>query len=355
MSSSMSGASRLALLALLVLSVSGAGCYRPEPAEGSFRCSPDLGGLCPSGMICGAQNLCIKPSSTDLGTQPLDLAGDLAAAPVKRSCEDRVSQGAFSNLKVLTALNTAADEEHLALGPTSATPALLFQRGTQLFSAAIAASDGKSVSAPVAVALTGGPVGLVAHGGSFGSDGSYWFAGTAAGSTSLYQATRVDASHFTVAASHAPVAAACAFSDPFLMQGDPTKELYLAFPLAGCAGESYVATGAVDRNLGALYSSLPEAGWAAPSLTKSGLLLLTSSTVGGRHLYAAARSAAQYQFANASRVWMAAGTTAMPGIGEAMEDRQAVVSSDCRTIYFSSVRTGGAGGADLYAADIVAE
>jgi len=45
----------------------------------------------------------------------------------------------------------------------------------------------------------------------------------------------------------------------------------------------------------------------------------------------------------------------MASIGESVADHQAVVSADCRTIYFSSVRAGGAGGTDLYAADIAAE
>ncbi len=343
-----SRASRLVLLAL-VLGATSTACYRPEPAEGAFRCSLDLGGLCPGGMICSAQGLCIKPGSLDLGTQPLDLAGDQGSAPGTRSCDDRVSQGAFTGLTPLTALNTAADEEHLAWDPTSGAHRLLFVRGNQLYSATISNADGKSVSAPVAVTLSGAPGGMTLRGGSFSSDGKYWFAGTVGGSTSLYAATRVDSSTFSVAAARAPTAASCAYSDPFLMEGDPMKELYLAYPLNGCTGASYVATGAVDRNIAAFYSSLPEAGWAAPSMTTSGLLLITSSTIGDRHLYASQRSGPQYQFANANRITMPA------AIGEAMEDRQAVVSADCSTIYFSSVRSGGAGGADVYAASIAAE
>ena len=124
--------------------------------------------------------------------------------------------------------------------------------------------------------------------------------------------------------------------------------MYVGFPLGGCAGDSYVVRGALDRNAGAFYSALPESGWASPSMTTSGLMLLVSSTIGDHRIYGAQRSDFTYQFTSAGRISMSA-------IGEAMSDFQAVVSADCRTIYFSSLRAGGAGGADLYAADILPE
>ncbi len=338
---------RLAAYALIAALATTAACYRPETPESAFRCSPDLGGLCPGGMICSTAGLCITPGSVDMGKAPLDLAGDQASGPFERTCDDRVRQGAFTGLVALSAVNTTSDEAHLAYDATSGGHRLVFVRNGQLFSAPIASNDGKAVSAPVAVALSGAPPGLQLRGGSFGSDGKYWFAGTVGGTTSLYAATRVDATTFTVAAAQAPVATSCAFSDPFLTQGDVELELYIGYPLAGCAGPRYVATGAVSRNIAAFYSSLPESGWAAPSMTTSGLLLLTSSTL-DHHLYAAERSGLEFQFANANRIPMTA-------IGEATEDRQAVVSADCTTIYFSSVRPGSVGGADLYAATIAAE
>ena len=323
------------------------GCYRPDPVDGSFRCSPDLGGMCPSGFVCNLDGLCVHHAGTDGGGAPLDLSGDQATAPHVRSCDEKVAAGAFSNLTALTAANTAADEEHLALDPTGTAPRLVFQRGNQLFTAAISSTNAKSISAPQAVVLTGGPATL--HGSSFTTDGKLWIAGTdGSGNTGLYAGTPGGAAAFTVAAARQPIASGCAISDPWFMQGDATFQLYAGFPLGGCGGDSYVVRGALDRDAGAFFSALPESGWAAPSMTSTGLLLLVSSTVGGRHLYAATRTDFQFLFASASRIDMSA-------IGEAMEDRQAVVSADCGTIYFSSVRAGGAGGADLYAADIAAE
>jgi hypothetical protein len=338
----------ISLACLLVL----AGCYRPDPQDGSFRCSPDLGSLCPDGLICSSAGLCVRSLGQDLSGSALDLAADQGGPVGPRSCEERVRSGAFANLVPLMPANTAADEEHLALDPTGTAPRLLFQRGSSLFSAAIMTTDPKTIATPQAVTLLMAPTTMppppVIHGGSFTIDGKLWFAGTVAGTTSLYAGTPSGATGFTVAAPRAPTATTCAFSDPVFLQGDATFQLYAAYALAGCGGASYVVRGAADRNLGAFYSALPDSGWSAPSLTSSGLLLLVSSTIGGRHLYAAERSDLQYQFTTAGRVPMGA-------IGEPIEDRQAVVSNDCRTIYFSSVRAGGAGGADLYAADIAAE
>jgi hypothetical protein len=324
----------------------GQGCYRPEPADGAFTCSPDLGGLCPTGLVCSPQGFCVQSISHDGGASPLDLAGDQASAPHLRSCDERVQAGAFSNLTSLSAANTSADEEHLALDPSSTAPRLLFQRGNNLFAAPISTSDPKSIAAPQPVTLTGGPANL--HGGSFTTDGKFWFAGSDTAGAGLYAATPSGATSFTVAAPRQPIAASCPYSDPFFMQGDATFQLYAAFPLAGCGGDSYVVRGALDRNAGAFYSALPESGWAAPSMTGSGLLLIVSSTIGGRHLYAASRTDFQFQFDSTGRIDLSS-------LGESVEDRQAVVSPDCKTIYFSSVRAGGAGGADLYAADIAAE
>jgi hypothetical protein len=334
---------RAPLVAMLVFAAS---CYRPEPAPGSFRCSPDLGGLCPSGLLCSHEGVCVRAGDIDMGSLPLDLAGDQSALPFARTCDDQLQAGAFTNLTPLSAANTPADEEHLALDPSTTAPRLLFQRGNQLFAAAISTSDPKSISAPQVVTLTGGPATL--NGGSFGSDGTLWLSGTDVGGTGLYAGTSTGLASFTMNGPQAPISATCAFSDPFVQHHFGISPMYAAFPLAGCSGASYVVSGAVGRNLAAFYSALPDSSWAAPSLSPSTLTLLVSSTGADRHLYAAPRSDPQYQFGGTSRVYM-------PALGEATEDRQAVVSADCHTIYFSSVRSGGAGGADLYAADIAAQ
>jgi hypothetical protein len=330
----------------LVAGIVVVSCYRPEPSDGSFKCSLDLGGLCPGGFICSPAGLCVQTSVHDMGGAPLDLAGDQASAPVVRSCDDKIVAGAFSNFTALTALNTSADEEHLALDPSKTAPRLVFVRGNQVYAAAISTSDPKSVSAPQAVTVTGGPTTIT--GVNITKDGVLWLSGTTASMTGLYGAIASDTTTYAAAAPRAPIAAGCAYSDPFFMQGDSTLELYAAFPLAGCSGASYIVRGGLDINAGAFYSALGQSGWAAPTMTGSGLLLLVSSTGTDRHLWAATRSSLQYQFGSPSPIDMSS-------VGAGMEDRQALVNADCTTIYFSSVRTGGAGGADLYAADIAAE
>jgi len=133
----------------------------------------------------------------------------------------------------------------------------VFQRGNQLFTASISTSDAKSIGAPQAVTLTPSPTALA--GGSFTTDGKLWFAGTdVGGNTGLYAGTPSGAAAFTVAAPRQPIAAGCAFSDPVFMQGDATFQMYAAFPLAGCAGASYVVRSALDRDAGAFYSALPD-------------------------------------------------------------------------------------------------
>jgi hypothetical protein len=322
-----------------------AACYRPDPKAGSFSCSVDLGSVCPNGLRCSPEGLCVDPSSLDMGRASLDLSGDQGLPLQPRSCEQLVQQGAFANLTALTNVNSAVDEAHIALDPSGKH--LLFQRGNQVFTAAIDGNNPKNVAAPQSVTLTGGPSAV--HGASFTSDGVLWFAGTSGSSTSLYSATAASDTDFTVGAAHAPVAASCPFSDPVFLLGDATKDLFAAFALGGCSGSSYVVQGRADRNIQAFYSGLVDSGWAAPSLTPSGLGLVVSSTVGSPRLYFSSRSATNYQFVSASRIDM----TALGGNGQ--EDRQLVVSADCRTLYLSSVRSGGMGGADLYAADILPE
>jgi len=334
------------LFAIVVAVAANSGCYGPSTPDGAFTCTPDLGGACPQGLQCSTGGICVHALGKDMDGNPLDLAGDQAQPVLARTCDDKILAGAFTGFTALAALNTAADEAHLAFDLKAGAPRLLFQRGNQLFASTISTSSPTTVAAPQAVTLTPSPA--VLSGGNFTSDGHYWFAGSAgATSTALFEATPVNATSFTVGAAHAPQGS-CPFSDPFFMQGDSTFQMYAGYALGGCGGQSYVVRSALDRNVGAFYSALPDSGWGAPSMTPTGLLLIVSSTLGGRHLYASRRDDFQFQFTTASRIPMSA-------IGESTEDRQAVVNADCSAIYFSSVRTGGAGGADIYAALIEAQ
>ncbi len=123
-------------------------------------------------------------------------------------------------------------------------------------------------------------------------------------------------------------------------------EMYAAYPLAGCSGPSYAVLGAEGRNIGGFVSALPNSGWQATSLTPTGNGLIVSSVATPRTLSIGQRSGVGFQFNGSQPI-------PMDAIGASTEDYQAVVSSDCSTIYFSSVRTGGKGGADIYAAEIV--
>lgn len=323
-----------------------AACYRPNPQGGSFTCSVDLGGLCPNGLICSPQGLCVEPRSLDMARVPFDLGGDLRPSVTPRTCEQLVAQGAFANLVPLATANTSDDEGHIALDP-SGDGRLLFQRGNQFFVAAFVAGNPKALLAPQAVTLTGGPATL--HGGSFTNDGKLWFAGSNGGTTSLYSASPVGDHEFAVDAARAPVTSGCPFSDPVFSTGDASKDLFASYALAGCSGKPYLVQGRADRNIQAFYSGLVDSGWSSPSLSSTGLGLVVASTDGPPRLYAASRSATNTQFSGAGRI----GMTGLGGDG--IEDRQLVVSADCRTLYLSSVRTGGMGAGDLYAADILPE
>ena len=333
-------------LVIGLATVGAVACYNPNPQPGSFLCSSDLGSLCPNGLTCSPQGVCVRPDTLDLGRSPFDLAGDQSLVVEPRTCEQLVQQGAFTGLVPLTGANTAADEGHIAIDPTG-TGRLVFQRGNQLFTAAFMPGNPKAIGTPQAVTLTGGPATL--HGGSFTADGKLWFASTDAGNTSLYSGTAVGDHEFTVAAPRSPVTSACAFSDPVFSTFDASKSLFAAYALAGCGGKSYIVQGIADRNIQAFYSGLDDAGWSSPSLTNSGLGLIVASADANPHLFFALRTGTSFQFVGAARI-------SMTGLGgDGLQDRQLVVSADCRTLYLSSVRAGGMGGADLYAADILPE
>lgn len=335
--------STLGLLGLSVLGLlATGGCYQPRPSDGSFSCSPDFGNACPSGYTCKAM-LCVKPGESDLGNSSLDLASDADLAVGPRTCDQRLQQGAFSNLTELKNLDTAADESHLAFDDKDKR--LLFQRGNTLFGASLSGGL-RSPGTPVALTVTGGPTTLM--GGSVTIDGSYWFSGTTAGVTSLYKGTPTGATGFTAVAQTRPTTTGCAFSDPTFEQGLATGGLFASYALAGCNGDSYVVHGANGLESGTFYSAFSDSGYISPSLSPSSLTIFASSVKGAPRLYVSGRSDLVYQFGST-------GTLPLAGIGAGTEDRQMIVSTDCSTVYLVSVRAGGTGGADIYAADVAAE
>jgi hypothetical protein len=347
----------LALLAFSAVAAFAVACYNPSVKNGAFSCSMDLGNACPGGFVCSG-GLCIHPQAQDMAMVPLDLAGDQAVVPFVPTCDDFVSAGKFQNLSPLTTLNTASDEIHLSLDSGSANWRLLYQSGGTLYASALSGSTHNMAAAPVAVTLTGGPT--TTSGGSFTTDGKFWFSGTLAGVTNLYSATSTGPATFNVAAAILPMTGppttigTCGFSDPAFYKNTAANdmsvglEMYATYPLAGCTGPSYAVLGAEGRNIGGFVSALPNSGWASTSLTPTGNGLIVSSQASPRSLSIALRSGFGFQFNGSQPI-------PMDAIGASTEDYQAVVSNDCTEIYFSSVRTGGKGGADIYVADIVKE
>ena len=332
----------LGVAALVGSALALGGCYAPHPSDGSFSCSVDFGNACPPGYTCKS-SLCVKPGTSDMSTAGLDLAvsGDLSPGP--RTCDQRLQAGGFANLVGLSALNTSSDESHLAFDGKGKR--LVFARGNQLYGASLAGGL-RSPAAPVALTITGGPTTLT--GGSFTTDGTYWFTGTTGGVTSLYKGSPTSTTGFTAVAQARPTTSDCAFSDPSFETGDATAGFFASYALAGCNGQSYVVRGANGRESGTFYSALADASYISPSLSPSALTLFAASVKGAPRLYVSGRSGLDYQFGST-------GNLPMGNIGQGIEDRQLIVSDDCSTVYLVSVRSGGTGLADLYAADVAAE
>ena len=334
----------------IALGASLTACYNPSPKPGSFLCDFDAGGLCPSGLICNKAGVCEAPGAQgDMVFTEFDIAMPPDMSHGKRTCDQIVQAGAFSNLTELKSLNTAGDESHLAFDPVGKQ--LLFQRGSSLFASSLAGGY-LSPAAPTALTIGGAPATL--NGGSFTTDGHYWFSGTSGSSTSLYDGAPGGGT-FT-ATLHTPTSTTCPFFDPaFVSQTPPsstTNDLLVSFPLNGCSGASYVVRGAKDLNMGAFYSGLTTPGWQSASTTSSGLTLIVASTASASakpQLYTSSRSDTIYQFNTPGALDMSAIG------GPSTEDRQMILSDDCSVAYFISVRTGGTGGADIWAAELASK
>ncbi len=334
-----------------VAAVTVGACYDPHPANGGFQCTIDNQFQCPQGLTCDrGLGLCL--------TGPADLAGpamDLrfvvdAGPPGARTCDERVRQGAFSNLVNVGSANSSSDESSLSI--TQDGKNIFFMREGGFMTATL---NGKNSGVPQAVTISNGPA--VLNGGSIAANGTLWFAGaaTANGAATLYQGTLDAVSGSYVAVAQAlPASTACSFFDPVFLNGSATAELYLTYPLGGCSGASYIARGANKMQLGTFYAatSLPQgSGLQHPSLTPDGLTLLFSTTDAHPKLMFAVR--ASTDSTNDDTQWNGPTPLSLGSIGAASGgDYQAVVSPDCSTLFLVADRAGGRGGLDLWAADI---
>lgn len=339
---------RFALLLVLV----AAGCYSPSPKDGSFTCDADHGFLCPSGLLCDrTAGLCVHALSMDLGAPDLISPYDLTPVPVAPTCDTLVQAGAFANLTNLGAVNGAGDEHSLTVNADDSRAYFVDGAGALQTSAL----SGKSAAAPQAVTVTGtgSSVPDTFFGGTLASDGKYWFLGAPstgqnAGVISLFAATINSATALAIASSHAPSAMG-QLSDPVFAKNDSGSELYVAFPLGGASG-SMIAQGNVDKNIGAFFGAVAEKNVGAPTLTPSGNTLLLSTAGASGRLEFATRASMNDQWHGPSPLPLSQpGSIGLP----AHRDVQALVSSDCKTLFLVADRAGGHGGLDLWAADIV--
>jgi hypothetical protein len=331
-------------LALTIVLALG-GCYSPSPQDRGFKCDPSQGSICPEGLYCDpVLGLCVAQLvNHDMGLGDLHRSFDLNIAPGPRSCDDRVAAGAFSGVTNLGDANSPGDETSISV--TSDGTRIYFMSDSTLMTAALTSAKAAGAASPVTI--TGGPA--IVQGGAVAKDGTFWFAGsdTASGpntNTQLYTGHFVDPTHLTVDGAHLPQGK-CPFTDPALLDGDPAKELYVSYPLAGCTEPvgPYIAQGLVDKQIGAFIGALAAPGFRAPSLLPGGLTMLFSSVGAGARLSYAQRP-------SQDALWT--GPTTLPGLGASVRDVQAVVSADCSVLWVVSERAGGHGGLDLWAADI---
>ncbi len=323
-----------------------AGCYSPNVLDGAFKCSADQDFVCPEGLSCDMPSgLCVHGSVPDMAIYDSSVTFDLTLTPIARDCDQRVRDGAFSNLTNLgAAVNSAGDESGLSLSLDDKQ--IYFLDGAGALQSATLSADGHSAGAPTAVTLTGAPTTL-SGAGSCGTDGSYWFAGANGNASGVYQATKVSITSFNVGTAHLPMATAtCLIADVALTDGDSKGDMYVSWPLAGCATGTMVAQGNVDKQLGAFVGVLPVMGYHAPSVVKGGHTMLVSSTGGAGRLSYAQRPSPDV-------TWT--GPTVLPlgGLGDPSgRDVQAIVNQSCTHLYLVASRAGGHGGLDLWAADI---
>jgi hypothetical protein len=188
---------------------------------------------------------------------------------------------------------------------------------------------------------------LTPTGGVLAIDGTYWLAGTNAGFTRLYSAATTTPTALTLDAPVLP-SASCAFSDPYFDGLDATKDLYVAFPLAGCAQTSLIAVGKRGLSMGAFYAAFTtQVAVEGPTLTPGGLTLLAATLGPAGRLQFGVRSAPDMQFSEIVPL----PTAAFGAVS--VRERQLVVRNDCAVAYLVAERAGGLGGTDLWKVDVL--
>jgi hypothetical protein len=324
-----------------------AGCYHPDPQSGAFRCDQANGYLCPQGLYCDtAGGLCVrKIPQSDMGFPDMAFNQDASVTPADRTCGDRVKAGSLSNLTNLGAVNTAGDESGVVV--TNDNSRIYYLSGTTVMTAAL--TNAKTAAAPEAVTVTGV---TTVNGLAFAADGSLYMAGSDAVSTQIFKMHLDSATQATLVDSHLP-AGQCPITALSFVDGDATGDLYVAYPLAGCTmpdgKTSYIAQGNLDKQMGTFVAALPTWGYGAPYLVTGGLTMLMASPGAAARLYYAERP-------STDALWTGPINLPLTSVGGAgKRDAQATVAGDCKTLYFSSERTNGKGGLDLWAADIAAQ
>ena len=320
-----------------------AGCYDPNPADKGFKCDKSTNYLCPEGLTCDFDiGLCVRhPEHHDLGYPDLALDHDASIENPAQSCGDKVSTGALSGMTNLGAVNTAADEGALAV--TNDGKHIYYMSGATLMTADL--TGPKAVGTPAAVTVTG--VQQI-NGMAFASDGSLFIAGSDGVTNQIFKMKLDSDTAIELVDKHQPIGG-CAITDVALTNGDITDDFYVAYPLAGCdmpeGRTSYIAQGNLDKQMGAFVAALPTSGYRAPFIIGTTTMLLSSVGANARLFYAFRP--------DSTSGWTGPLNMNLTSVGGAgKRDVAAVVSPDCKTVYFVSERAGGKGGLDLWAADV---
>ena len=345
----MSGILRLRRAAPLMCALAWmTACNGSPGSDAGTSCGSDGGQVCGPGFVCDEPSgVCVAaPGDRDMTLREGDsLLIDGGSTP---TCDERLRAGAFPSSALLASASSSAEESSLSLSADGTRLYFASDRNgpRELFSASVDPTSPLASSPASLVTLSDAAV--VTAGGALTKDGAYWLAGTKTGVTRLYRSTQNGGPlSLTLEAPVEPVATSCAFSDPFFELGDALGDLYLSYPLSGCAGQSIIATGRAGRQLGAFYGSMATTeGHRLPTLSPSALTLISSTVAAPARLDYAVRPSRTLQFS---------GPTALPlsALGSTIVSaHQLVVRADCRVAYLVAERSGGLGGTDLWALEI---
>jgi hypothetical protein len=290
------------------------------------------------------QGICLhKIPPHDMGYPDMALNLDASVTPAERTCGERVKQGALSNLTNVAGINGAGDETNVAVSNDGTR--LYYLSGGVLTTATL--TNARTAGTPEAVTVTG--IDSV-FGLAFASDGSLYVAGKLAAANQIFKMHLDSPTQATLVDSHLP-SGLCAITGLSFIDGDVTSDLYVAYPLAGCADPrgGYVAQGVIDQQIGTFTAAVPVGGYSAPFVITGGLTMLLASPGTGARLFYAERP-------DAESLWTGPASLPLTSVGgPGTRDVQAAVSPDCKTLYLSSERKGGKGGLDIWAADIAPE